>query len=103
MRRIYISSFRSSATIACYPKKSWPDIVMATHSTEIISEAELNDILVVNKSVKSAKRIRDPSELQRIFHALGSNLNPILTQIAKTKRVLFVEGKDFSILSKLAR
>ena len=29
---------------------------------------------------------------------LGSNLNPILTQLAKTKRVLFVEGKDFQIL-----
>src|SRR5262249_42615487 len=26
--------------------------------------------------------------------ALGSNLNPILTQLAKTKRALFVEGKD---------
>lgn len=34
---------------------------------------------------------------------LGSNLNPILTQIAKSKRVLFVEGKDFSIFSKIAR
>jgi energy-coupling factor transporter ATP-binding protein EcfA2 len=84
-------------------KSLGPDIIMATHSTEIISEAELNDILVVNKSLKSAKRIKDPSELQRIFHTLGSNLNPILTQIAKSKRVLFVEGKDFSIFSKLAR
>ena len=34
---------------------------------------------------------------------LGSNLNPILTQIAKSKRVLFVEGKDFAIFSKIAR
>jgi energy-coupling factor transporter ATP-binding protein EcfA2 len=80
-----------------------PDIIMATHSTEIISEAELNDILIVNKTLKSAKRIKDPSELQKIFHTLGSNLNPILTQIAKSKRVLFVEGKDFTIFSKLAR
>ena len=80
-----------------------PDIIMATHSTEIISEAELNDILIVNKTLKSAKRIKDPSELQKIFRTLGSNLNPILTQIAKSKRVLFVEGKDFSIFSKLAR
>ncbi|OFY87922.1 MAG: hypothetical protein A3F72_09165 [Bacteroidetes bacterium RIFCSPLOWO2_12_FULL_35_15] len=80
-----------------------PDIIIATHSTELISEAELNDILLINKVNQSAKRIKDPSQLRDIFQVLGSNLNPILTQIAKSKRVLFVEGKDFSILSKIAR
>jgi len=80
-----------------------PDIIIATHSTELISEADINDILVINKASKSAKRIKDPSELQKIFQTLGSNLNPILTQIAKSRRVLFVEGKDFIIFSKLAR
>ncbi len=80
-----------------------PDILIATHSTEIISEAELNEILVVNKALKSAKRIKDPSELQGIFHTLGSNLNPTMTQIAKSRRVLFVEGKDYGILSKFAK
>jgi hypothetical protein len=34
---------------------------------------------------------------------LGSNLNPVLTQLAKTRRVVFVEGKDFQILGKFAR
>jgi len=34
---------------------------------------------------------------------LGSNLNPILTQLAKTRCAVFVEGKDFQILSKFAR
>ncbi len=33
----------------------------------------------------------------------GSNLNPILTQLAKTKRALFVEGKDFQVFSRFAR
>lgn len=84
-------------------KSLGPDIILATHSTELISEAELNDILVINKSNQSAKRIRDPSQLKDIFNLLGSNLNPTLTQIAKSKRVLFVEGKDFSLISKVAR
>jgi hypothetical protein len=30
-------------------------------------------------------------------------LNPILTQLAKTRRVLFLEGKDFQIISRFAR
>ncbi|MBK8610470.1 MAG: AAA family ATPase [Chitinophagaceae bacterium] len=80
-----------------------PDIIIATHSTEMISEAEINDILLINKSNQSAKRIKDPSQLVNIFQVLGSNLNPVLTQIAKSRRVLFVEGKDFSIFSKFAR
>jgi hypothetical protein len=30
-------------------------------------------------------------------------MNPILTQLAKTRRVVFVEGRDFQILSRFAR
>lgn len=84
-------------------KSLGPDIVIATHSTELISEADINDILIINKSNNSAKRIKDPSQLRNIFQVLGSNLNPILTQIAKSKRVLFVEGKDFLLFSRIAR
>jgi AAA15 family ATPase/GTPase len=84
-------------------KSLGPDIIIATHSTELISEAELNDIVLINKTNQSAKRIKDPSQLKDIFHVLGSNLNPVLTQIAKSKRVLFVEGKDFLVFSRVAR
>lgn len=80
-----------------------PHILIATHSTEIICEAEINDILLINKVNNSGKRIKDATQLLEIFNVLGSNLNPVLTQIAKTKRVLFVEGKDFSVFSKFAR
>ena len=84
-------------------KNLGPDIIIATHSTELISEAEINDILIINKTNNSAIRIKDIGQLREIFHVLGSNLNPVLTQIAKTKRVLFVEGKDFLVFSKFAR
>ena len=43
------------------------DILIATHSTEIILEAEPGDILVVNKKNLSAKRIKDPTGLQQLF------------------------------------
>jgi hypothetical protein len=79
-----------------------PDILLATHSTEIITEAEPDDILLVSKKRPQAKRINNPSELANVFSSLGSNLNPLLTQLAKTRRVLFVEGKDFQILGKFA-
>ena len=78
-------------------------IVIATHSTEIISEVEPACILNVNKRYRSARRVENTKELQSVFSILGSNLNPALTQIAKTRRVLFVEGKDFQIFSRYAR
>jgi len=37
-------------------------------------------------------------QIQGVFSALGSNLNPTLTQLAKSKRAVFVEGKDFQII-----
>ena len=80
-----------------------PDILIATHSTEIITEAEADDIVLINKKRRSARRIKHPSELTEVFAMLGSNLNPILTQLAKTKRAVFVEGKDFQVIGKFAR
>jgi energy-coupling factor transporter ATP-binding protein EcfA2 len=80
-----------------------PDILIATHSVEILTEAEVTDIIIVNKSNKSGKRIRNPAQLQDAFGIVGSSLNPILTHLSKTRRALFVEGKDFKIISQFAR
>lgn len=80
-----------------------PDIVIATHSTEIIAECEPTSLLNINKRKTVASRVKDVSQLKRVFTALGSNLNPTLTQLAKTKRVVFVEGLDFQLLSIFAR
>lgn len=85
------------------PRNMGPDILIATHSTEIITEAETDDIVLVNKRHKVAQRIRNPSQLELVFKILGSNLNPVLTQLAKSRRAVFVEGKDFQILAKFAK
>ncbi len=79
-----------------------PDILIATHSTEIISEADPDEILVVTKKARSAKRVGDPTQLRAIFEVLGSNLNPFLTQLARSKKLVFVEGKDFQIIARFA-
>lgn len=80
-----------------------PQIIVATHSAEIIAEVEPQALLNVNKRFHSARHVKDTRELQEVFQVLGSNLNPTLTQLAKTRRVVFVEGKDFQILSRFAR
>jgi hypothetical protein len=83
-------------------KQTGPDILIATHSTELVSDADPNDIVVVTRRSRSGRRLRDPTQLQSVFRALGSNLNPTLTQLAKTRRALFVEGKDFQVIAWFA-
>ena len=80
-----------------------PDVLIATHSTEIVSEAEADEIVLIDKHRRFSKRIKDPTQLTEVFSSLGSSLNPILTQLAKTRRAVFVEGKDFQVFSRYAR
>jgi predicted ATPase len=56
-----------------------PDILIATHSTEIVTEAEPDDIILISKHRKNGRRIKHPAQLAEVFAMLGSNINPILT------------------------
>jgi energy-coupling factor transporter ATP-binding protein EcfA2 len=80
-----------------------PDILIATHSTEIITEAETSELVLINKHQNSARRIKNTSQLKHVFSEIGSVLNPTLTQMSKTRRVLFVEGEDFKIIGRIAK
>ncbi len=77
--------------------------MLATHSSEIIAEAEPNELLLINKRFKSAHRVSDADGVQKVLDAVGSIQNPTLTHLARTRRVLFVEGEDFRILRRFAR
>lgn len=79
-------------------------IVMATHSAEIVGEADPSEILLVDKSKRAAQRLRDVSGVQVALQLMGSLHNITLTQLARTRKVLFVEGRsDFKILRRFAR
>lgn len=81
-----------------------PDIVIASHSTEIIGESDPSEILVVDKSKQSAKRLKEISEVQAALESIGSLHNVTLTQLARTRRLLYVEGTtDDKILRRFAR
>ena len=84
-------------------KSQESSFILATHSTEILSEADTGDILSVMKTERSAKRIKNSDQLVNLFSRLGSSLNPVLAQIARHKKVIYVEGNDFKILSLFAR
>lgn len=78
-------------------------VVLATHSVEIINNADPTDVLVIDKTLKSAKRISDLEGLQQVANLLGSGQNIQLTRLARGKKILFVEGKDAKFLSKFSK
>ena len=73
-----------------------PDIILATHSPEMLSEAEPTEVLSISKNARSAKRIGNPDQLKIIFGELGSNLTPVLTQAVRTEEIGFCGGQGFS-------
>jgi predicted ATPase len=80
-----------------------PNILLATHSTEIISEADPGEIVLVDKSSRSAERLKDVAGVQLALEQIGSIQNITLTRLARHRRVLFVEGLDFKLLTRFAK
>ena len=81
-----------------------PDIILATHSSEIMGEADPSEILLVDKHKKTVDRLRDIDSVQAALNTIGSIQNITLAQLARNRRVLFVEAfDDFRILRRFAK
>jgi len=77
-------------------------IILATHSAEIINEAEHDDVIVINKNRRNAIRIADVDGLQEALFSIGSGQNVHLTRLSRGKKLLFLEGQDFRIIRRFA-
>jgi predicted ATPase len=77
-------------------------VLVATHSVELINEVQPNEVILMERRQKEAKRLTDLTGLQRAVEMLGSAQNMQLTRLARSKRVLFVEGSDGKLLRQLA-
>ena len=81
-----------------------PDILLATHSVEILGEADPAEILLVDKTKRSARRLRDIEGVQQAIENIGSVQNLTLTELARNRRLLFVEGAtDYKMIRRFAK
>jgi predicted ATP-dependent endonuclease of OLD family len=76
--------------------------IVATHSSEIISEAPASSIIWVSKERRRAVPAPDPSVLEELSTSLGSGFNLRLARALRAKVAVFVEGEDMKILRVLA-
>jgi predicted ATP-dependent endonuclease of OLD family len=82
-------------------KSNYNQVFVATHSIEIISEVEPENILVVDKSSKRSTYTTSFPAVQNIVSGIGSMQNIGLARIWSAKKLLLVEGKDVGILKRL--
>ncbi|MER7704808.1 ATP-binding protein [Kitasatospora sp. NPDC097605] len=78
-------------------------VILATHSTEVLAEADRDSIVWVDKSRRSAVRAPQDGTLVELDAALGTSFNLAMAKALRARGVLFVEGKDTRILKRLAR
>jgi len=83
-------------------RSAGPDLLLATHSSELIGEADANEIILIDKTSRKGKRLKAAEAIQDALDYLGSSHNITLTQIARTRHILFVEGEDFKLLRQWA-
>ena len=74
--------------------------IIATHSTEILSEATPNNILIVERAAPTSSFTVDLPSVQRVIESIGSAQNLQLTRLWNSGRLILVEGKDLKFLKR---
>jgi hypothetical protein len=73
-------------------------VILATHSVEIMSEVEPENILVVDREKRQAQFTTDVPEVQKVVDQIGGVQNLQLARLWGAKRCLLVEGDDLNLL-----
>ena len=75
-------------------------VIIATHSIEIISNVSPRSIVTVDKDNKKMVYANKLGAVQDIIEDIGSIYNLSLSRLNSAKKCLFVEGKDLKILQQ---
>ena len=76
-------------------------VIIATHSIEIINETDLSNILCIDKKLKKFSFCKDKTALGEILSSIGTNQNFTFTKLQRYNKCLFIEGKDIGYLDYL--
>lgn len=74
-------------------------VVVTTHSVEIMSEVDPEDVLVLDRQHSRSSFAASFPAVQRVLDHVGSAQNLQLARLWHARRSLLVEGKDFRLLS----
>ncbi len=81
-------------------RSKFSQVIIATHSLEIISRVDPEQILEINKKHKTMQYANDVPSVQKIIDDIGGISNLSLINLGRQRKCLFVEGKDIGILNR---
>ncbi|TKB07237.1 MAG: DUF2813 domain-containing protein [Mesorhizobium sp.] len=78
-------------------KKRFSQIFLATHSAEIMNEANSGDVVLVRSEFQTGRRITTEEGYRSAHALLGSSENADFARLSRAKRIIAFEGNDRSI------
>ncbi len=79
------------------------DCLLATHSSELVGEAERSEVVLVDKTLRSGKRLQSSARSQA-FDVLGSKFSFALTDVLRQRVAILVEGaSDLKYLNAVGK
>lgn len=79
-------------------KRRFPQVILATHSVEIMAEVAPSEILIIDRHQETSHFADDDPMVQSLIEHLGGVHNIHLARLANANRCLLVEGKDYKFL-----
>lgn len=99
---IFLHADMQRKLIKVFGLRKYRQTIVATHSSEIISDTPAETICVVRKREKSSWRPLTHSKLQSVIDSLGSRHNIQLAKLASARKAAVFEGDDQKFLSEVA-
>jgi hypothetical protein len=84
-----------------YIKNRVPQIIVTTHSVEIMSEVDVDEILIIDRNRPRSRFAGTLPAVQKLIEHIGSVHNIHLAKLWHSRRCILVEGKDVKLLSEL--
>lgn len=81
-------------------KSMFKQVVIATHSIEIISNVSPRNIIAIDKKSRQMTYANEINEVQNIINDIGSPYNLSLVKLGSANKCIFVEGDDIKILQQ---
>lgn len=81
-------------------KRRFSQVVVATHSVEIMAEVTPGEVLIIDNAQPSSKFADSAPVVQSVVDALGGVHNLQLARLWTAKRLILIEGDDMGMLNK---
>lgn len=81
-------------------RNKFPQLILTTHSVEIMSEVQPDEILIIDKRKPHSRFADSIPAVQSLINNVGSVHNIHLARLWNAKRFILVEGEDIKILKQ---